>query len=39
VVDRGDHSLIQKRGTPVSAEVLDDVVDWMRRVLPGSSAV
>lgn len=31
LVDRGDHSLITKRGQPVSGDVIDHVADWMRQ--------
>lgn len=39
LVDRGDHSLIQKRGTPVAPDVLDEVARWMRSALPQPAAV
>ncbi len=31
LVDTGDHSLISKRGQPVSGDLLDRVVDWTRQ--------
>ncbi len=31
VIDKGDHSLITKRGQPVSGDVIDRVVDWTRQ--------
>lgn len=31
VVDKGDHSLITKRGQPVSGDVIDHVVSWARK--------
>ncbi len=30
LVDRGDHSLIQRRGTPVGDRWLDLVADWIK---------
>ncbi len=30
LVEKGDHSLVAKRGTPVAPEVLDVAVTWMR---------
>ena len=38
LVERGDHSLIQKRGTPVADDVIESVVHWIT-ALPGSGAV
>lgn len=34
LVDKGDHSLIAKRGQPVSGDVIDRVVDWTRQAHP-----
>lgn len=31
LVDKGDHSLITKRGQPVSSDVIDRVVEWTRQ--------
>jgi predicted alpha/beta-hydrolase family hydrolase len=38
MVDRGDHSLIVRRGQPVDDSVLDDVASWIR-TLPESKEV
>lgn len=38
LVDRGDHSLIVRRGQPVDDSVLDDVTSWIR-TLPESKEV
>jgi predicted alpha/beta-hydrolase family hydrolase len=31
LVDKGDHSLITKRGQPVSGDLIDSVVTWTRQ--------
>lgn len=39
LVERGDHSLITKRGQPVAGDLLDMVAAWMASPLPERSAL